>query len=73
MIIEASDGMMLISASLFQTMEFIDSGLTAVIKFTGADGKHLAVIMPLRAAQQMIHSFDKADHAFGPRGEPAEG
>lgn len=69
MVVEASDDLTLISAAFFRATELIDGGDTAVVRLTGADGKEVAVIMPLPVAKEMARSVDMASQTIAPKSE----
>ncbi len=70
MIVEISGDLTLISVAFFRALELIDSGDTAVIRLTGADGNELAVMMPLRAATEMARSIATSDQSLSPKSRP---
>lgn len=66
--VDTSAALTLISAAFFRTVELIDSGDTAIISLIGADGKEVAVVLPLRVALEMARSLDRVNQSKAPEG-----
>ncbi len=59
----SSEELTLISTRSFRSVHFIDGGDTAVIRFIGADGTEIAVMMPRADAENMSKALMRSGSA----------
>lgn len=58
MIVDVTGDLTIVSTRRFSAVRFIDNGDTVVVRFIAADGREVAVMIPLPAANEMVQALE---------------